>query len=88
MSEASKAASLKEVTSTTVSYSDSQSQEVILSSEGTSIEMNTNRVAMFLNAAASDGTMMQIGHNSIGGVKGFEAVSYTHLDVYKRQEYR
>ena len=47
MSEASKAASLKEVTSTTVSYSDSQSQEIIISSEGTSIEMNTNRVAMF-----------------------------------------
>lgn len=85
MSEASKAASLKEVTSTTVSYSDSQSQEVILSSEGTSIEMNTNRVAMFLNAAASDGTMMQIGHNSIGGVKGFEAISDEDIEAFGRK---
>ena len=109
MSEASKAANLKEVTSTTVSYSDSQSQEVILSSEGTSIEMNTNRVAMFLNAAASDGTMKtgedgyaisedfvadspfqfihpgQIGHNSIGGVKGFEAISDEDIEAFGRK---
>ena len=73
------------ISSTTVSYSDSQSQEVILSSEGTSIEMNTNRVAMFLNAAASDGTMMQIGHNSIGGVKGFEAISDEDIETFGRK---
>lgn len=85
MIEASKAATLNEVTSTTVSYSDAQSQEVILSSEGTNIEINTNRVAMFLNAAATDGNIMQIGHNSIGGVKGFEAISNVDIEKFGRE---
>lgn len=85
MIEASKAATLNEVTSTTVSYSDAQSQEVILSSEGTNIEINTNRVAMFLNAAATDGNIMQIGHNNIGGVKGFEAISNVDIEKFGRE---
>ncbi len=85
ISEASKAANLDQITSTTVSYSDSQKNEVILSSEGTQIEMDTTRVAMFLNAAASDGQIMQIGHNSIGGVKGFEAIANEDIETFGRQ---
>ena len=85
MSDASKAANLDEVTSTTVSYSDAQGKEIILSSEGTNIQMNTSRVAMFLNAAATNGEIIQFGHNSIGGVKGFEAISNTDIEKFGRE---
>lgn len=84
MSEASKAATIKEVKSTTVSYSDSEINSVFLSSEGSNIQMKEDRVGMFLNAAASDGQLIQFGHGSIGGVKGFEAIADRDIEEFGR----
>ena len=45
-----------------------------------------------LNAAVSDGLLSVQTHDTDSGIKavyvnGYESVSYTHLDVYKRQGY-
>ena len=83
--DANKAANIGEVVSTTVSYSDSESQSVFLSSEGSSIIMDEVRLGLFLNAAASSGDNIQFGHGSIGGAKGFEVLKDADIEKFGRE---
>ena len=84
MSEASSAATIDKVNSTTVSYTDSESKELFLNSEGSEIEVDTTRVRMALNASATNGEIIQFGHGSIGGVKGFEIISERDIEEFGR----
>jgi len=85
ISDANKAANIGNVVSTTISYSDSESQSVFLSSEGSSIIMDETRIGLFLNAAASSGDAIQFGHGSIGGSKGFEVLKEADIEKFGRK---
>lgn len=84
MSQASSAATIDKVNSTTVSYADSENKELFLNSEGSEIEVETTRVRMALNASATDGEIIQFGHGSIGGVKGFEVINERDIEEFGR----
>ena len=75
MKTASDAASIEKVNSTTASYGDSEVNELFMNSEGSEIQVKTSRVRMALNASATDGEIIQFGHGSLGGVKGFEVIA-------------
>ena len=85
VTEASKSASIGKVVSTTVNYSDSEFQSIFINGEGSSIVMDETRVGLFLNAAASSGEVIQFGHGSIGGTKGFEALSTQDIEKFGRK---
>ena len=84
MKEASDSAMLESVNSTTVGYGDIESNELFLNSEGSQIEVKTSRVRMALNATATDGQIIQFGHGSIGGVKGFEIIKDADIEEFAR----
>ena len=44
----------------------------------------TIRVRMALNASATDGEIIQFGHGSLGGVKGFEVISEVDIEEFGR----
>ena len=85
ITDANNSANIDNVVSTTVNYSDSESQTIFLSSEGSSIIMDEIRVGLFLNAVASSGEVIQFGHGSIGGSKGFEAVQEQDIEKFGRK---
>ena len=85
MKEASDSANIDEVNSTTVGYGDIESNELFLNSEGTQIQVKTSRVRMALNATATDGQIIQFGHGSIGGVKGFELIKNADIEEFGRK---
>ena len=62
--EANKASNVGKVVSTTVSYSDGESQTAFVSSEGSEILVDSSRVALALNAVASNGELIQFNHGS------------------------
>lgn len=84
MEEADNAAKLDKVNSTTVSYSDSEIKELFINSEGSTIEVKTSRVRMALNASATDGEIIQFGHGSLGGVKGYELIKNADIEEFGR----
>ena len=84
MKEASDAATIDKVNSTTAGYSDSEINELFMNSEGSQIQVKTSRIRMALNASATDGEIIQFGHGSLGGVKGFEAVTERDLEEFGR----
>ena len=84
MSEASSAATIDKVNSTTVSYADNENKELFMNSEGSEIEVETTRVRIALNASATDGKIIQFGHGSIGGVKGFEVINERDIEEFGR----
>ena len=84
MKEANDAATIYKVNSTTVSYSDSEVNELFMNSEGSEIQVKTDRVRMALNASATDGEIIQFGHGSLGGVKGFEVISEVDIEEFGR----
>lgn len=84
MKQANDAALIDKVNSTTVSYSDSEVDSIFLNSEGSEIQVKTSRVRMALNASATDGEIIQFGHGSLGGVKGFEAIAETDIEQFGR----
>lgn len=84
MKEASDAATIDKVNSTTAGYSDSEINELFMNSEGSQIQVKTSRIRMALNASATDGEIIQFGHGSLGGVKGFEAVAERDLEEFGR----
>ena len=84
MKEASDSATLEKVNSTTIGYGDIESDELFLNSEGSQIEIKTGRVRMVLNATATDGQIIQFGHGSIGGVKGFEIIANQDIEEFGR----
>lgn len=84
MKDANDAASIEKVNSTTVSYSDGEINEIFMNSEGSQIQTITSKVRMALNASATDGEIIQFGHGSIGGVKGFEVIADTNIESFGR----
>lgn len=84
MKTASDAATIDKVNSTTVSYADSEVKELFINSEGSQIQVKTSRVRMALNASASDGEIIQFGHGSMGGVKGFEVIVDRDIEEFGR----
>ena len=84
MKDAADAASIEKVNSTTVSYADSEVNELFMNSEGSQIQVKTSRVRMALNASATDGEIIQFGHGSLGGVKGFEVIANADIEEFGR----
>ena len=85
MKDANDAATIDKVNSTTTSYVDSEVDELFMNSEGIQIEVMTSRVRMALNASATDGEIIQFGHGSLGGVKGFEVIANTDIEEFGRK---
>ena len=84
MKNAADASAIEKVNSTTVSYADSESSELFMNSEGSEIEVKTSRVRMALNASATNGEIIQFGHGSLGGVKGFEVIADADIEEFGR----
>lgn len=82
LKQASDAAAIEKVNSTTASYVDGEIDELFMNSEGSQIEVATSRVRMALNASATDGEIIQFGHGSMGGVKGFEVIADRDLEEF------
>ncbi|KZX17333.1 TldD/PmbA family protein [Methanobrevibacter filiformis] len=85
INEAYKSANIGEVVSTTVSYSDTESTNVFVNSEGSSIVMDETRVGLFLNAVASSGEVIQFSHGSLGGASGFEVLKKADIEKFGRK---
>ena len=85
MKDANDAASIEKVNSTTVSYSDGEINEIFMNSEGSEIQTVTSKIRMALNASATDGEIIQFGHESLGGVKGFELIRETDIEEFGRK---
>ena len=84
MKQANDSAFIDKVNSTTVSYADSEINELFMNSEGSEIQVKTSRVRMALNASATDGEIIQFGHGSLGGVKGFEVIADADIEEFGR----
>jgi TldD protein len=84
MVEAEKAAQLPKVISTTVNYVEGEGRSYFLSSEGTSLVQEESRVAMFINAVAADAGVIQFGHKSMGGARGFEVIQREDIEKFGR----
>ena len=84
MKEANDAASIEKVNSTTVSYADTEGNNLFMNSEGSEIQVKTSRVRMALNASATNGEIIQFGHGSLGGVKGFEIIADADIEKFGR----
>ncbi|MDO5850102.1 MAG: TldD/PmbA family protein [Methanobacteriaceae archaeon] len=85
ITDVNKCANIGSVVSTTISYSDSSVNSAFISSEGSCILTENSRVGLFLNAVASNGEVIQFGHGSLGGVKGFEAISEADIEGFSRE---
>lgn len=84
ISEVNDASLIGDVVSTNVRYNDSESTSVFLSNEGSCIISENSRIGLFLNAVASTGEIIQMGHGSIGGTAGFEILQKTDLEKFGR----
>lgn len=84
MKEADSAAKLEGIVSTNITYSEAESKNLLLSTEGTNILSDNNRVIFAMNSVASNGEIMQIGHKSLGGVQGFELIKDADLESFGR----
>ena len=84
MKDASDAAAIEKVNSTTIGYNDSEVDELFMNSEGSQIQVKTSRVRMALNASATDGEIIQFGHGSMGGVRGFEVIAERDMEEFGR----
>ncbi len=85
LKEASDSATIDKVNSTTAGYGDIESEELFMNNEGTLIQVEKSRVRIALNATATNGQIMQIGHDSIGEVKGFEAIANKDIEEFGRK---
>ena len=85
ITEIDAATNIDKVVSTNVSYVDMEGRSLFLNSEGSSIQVEDARVAIFLNAVASSGDNMQFGHGSIGGACGFEALKKEDTEKFGRR---
>ena len=84
MKDANYAADQEGILSTNISYSEAESTNIVLSTEGTDLTTYNNRIVFSMNSVASNGQVMQIGHDSIGGVGGFEIVQNSDLESFGR----
>ncbi len=85
MADANKSALIDNVISTTLNYQDSESETAIVTSEGTEIIQNETRVGLWLNTVASSGNLIQFGHGSLGGVKGYEVLKDADIESFGRK---
>ncbi|MEG3225368.1 MAG: hypothetical protein BME94_07620 [Methanobacteriales archaeon Met13] len=84
MVEAEKAACLPQVVSTTVNYVEGDGTSYFISSEGANLMQEETRVAMFINAVAAGEGVIQFGHKSLGGARGFEVIQKADLEKFGR----
>ncbi|WP_409199709.1 TldD/PmbA family protein [Methanobrevibacter sp. DSM 116169] len=82
LNDVNKYASIGEVKSVTVNYSDSELETAFISSEGSQIQVEESRVGLFLNVVASSGDLIQFGHSSLGGVKGYEVLKDADIEQF------
>jgi len=85
MTEVNHAATIDKIVSTTVSYVDAEGTGAFLSTEGASIISEESRVGMFLNAVAADENIIQFGHGSTGGARGFEVLQKEDIEKFGRK---
>jgi len=85
MTEANQAATIPSVVSTTVNYVDAEGSNLFLSTEGASIKTEESRLALFLNAVAAKENIIQFGHNSTGGARGFEVLHKEDIEKFGRK---
>ncbi|MBR3214608.1 MAG: TldD/PmbA family protein [Methanosphaera sp.] len=83
--EADDAAKIDGIVSTNISFSESQSNSILLSTDGTNIQSENNRIVLSMNSVADNGQVMQFGHESIGGVQGFELIENSDLESFGRR---
>jgi TldD protein len=84
ISEADHAANLKNIVSTSVNYVDGEGKSIFVNSEGTYLNVEEVRVAMFLNAVAASNGVIQFGHRSLGGSGGFEVLKNEDIEKFGR----
>lgn len=84
MSDVEKASKLDGIVSTTVNYVDQEGTTLFANSEGTNLQVEDSRVALFLNAVAASEDMIQFGHKSTGGAAGFEVIQKEDLEKFGR----
>jgi TldD protein len=82
--EADDAAKIDGIVSTNISFSESQSNSILLSTDGTNIQSENNRIVLSMNSVADNGQVMQFGHESLGGVQGFELIENADLESFGR----
>ncbi len=85
LTDVSSAAQIGKVTSTTVNYSDSEQKTILITSEGSEIIQETTRLRLSLNTVSSSGTIKQMSHGSIGGVKGYEIIENEDIEKFSRK---
>lgn len=84
MSNVDKAAHLDGIVSTTVNYVDQEGTTIFANSEGTNLQVEESRVALFINAVAASEGIIQFGHKSTGGAAGFEVLKKEDLEKFGR----
>ncbi len=84
ITEAENAARLDGIVSTTVNYVEGEGVNTFVNSEGTRLQVEDSRVAMFINAVAASEGVIQFGHKSIGGAAGFEVIQKEDLEKFGR----
>ncbi len=84
MSAAEKAANLEAIVSTTINYVDGEGTTIFANSEGTDLQIEESRVALFMNAVAASDGIIQFGHKSTGGAAGFEVIQKEDLEKFGR----
>lgn len=84
MTDVENAACLDGIVSTTVNYVDQEGINIFASSEGTTLQVENSRVALFLNAVAASEGVIQFGHKSTGGAAGFEVIKNEDLEKFGR----
>lgn len=84
VSDAEKAANLDGIVSTTLNYVDQEGKTIFANSEGTILQVEDSRVALFINAVAASEGIIQFGHKSTGGAAGFEVIKNEDLEKFGR----
>lgn len=84
ISDVENAACLDGIVSTTVNYVDQEGRTIFASCEGTALQVEDSRVALFLNAVAASEGVIQFGHKSTGGAAGFEVIKKEDLEKFGR----
>lgn len=85
ISDVEKAANLEGIVSTTINYVDQEGTSIFSNSEGTLLEVEESRVALFINAVAASEGLIQFGHKSTGGAVGFEVLKKEDLEKFGRK---
>jgi TldD protein len=84
MTDVENAANLKGIVSTTLNYIDQEGTTLFANSEGTLLQVEDSRVALFINAVAAAEGLIQFGHKSTGGAAGFEVIKNEDLEKFGR----